>query len=392
PFHSDSEIGYLSLHHSGLPERPTVLHPELAIPLSLERVILRCLEKDRDKRFQSAAELGQALNAVRAGEPALEARTPAPGPPRVIGATSMWSAKTQPGATQGASLRSVIPLMIALCSVVALATACLFYIFLTRPAAPQPAPAPAPVPGVAAAPPPLPALSRAPALVAPSSSPAPVAPAPQSSSVAAPSASPPPPAAPTRAVPSEPSAPPAPPRPPKLAAQKSAAPPPAPPAAPSLPVLPREGEERYTLVNLHPDKDRLFDVNYQRSGFIPLCTKVRIDTQDKKVVRFTVLDTGQQYEYLHHHVIPDFDANVDRVFGTSCAGSRTAGLTSLDQEGIRQGRALVGMTKEGVILAMGYPPEHATPSTESDDWKYWTGKLSTMHVQFQDGRVSEIKK
>jgi len=157
-------------------------------------------------------------------------------------------------------------------------------------------------------------------------------------------------------------------------------------------VLPREGEERYTLVNLHPDKDRLFDVNYQRSGFIPLCTKVRIDTQDKKVVRFTVLDTGQQYEYLHHHVIPDFDANVDRVFGTSCAGSRTAGLTSLDQEGIRQGRALVGMTKEGVILAMGYPPEHATPSTESDDWKYWTGKLSTMHVQFQDGRVSEIKK
>jgi hypothetical protein len=152
------------------------------------------------------------------------------------------------------------------------------------------------------------------------------------------------------------------------------------------------GADRYTLVNLHPDKAKLYDVNYQQSGFIPLCTQVRIDGQDQKAVRFTVLATGQRYEYLHHHVIPDFQANVDRVFGYSCVGSRAKGLSSLDQEGIRQGRALPGMTKQGVILAMGYPPEHATPSIESDDWKYWTGKLSTMHVQFQDGRVSNVKK
>jgi serine/threonine protein kinase len=74
PFHSDSEIGYLSLHHSGLPERPSVLRPELAIPIAMERLILRCREKDREKRVQSAGELGTALAAVQAGVPVVETR------------------------------------------------------------------------------------------------------------------------------------------------------------------------------------------------------------------------------------------------------------------------------------------------------------------------------
>ena len=145
-------------------------------------------------------------------------------------------------------------------------------------------------------------------------------------------------------------------------------------------------------MNLHPDKTRLYDVNYQMSGFIPLCTRVRIDEQDKKIVRFTVLSTGQRYEFVHHHVIPDFEANFNRVFGYSCVRGRAEALSSIDQQGIREGRVLAGMTKEGVILAIGYPPEHKTPSTASDDWRYWTGKLSTMVVQFEDGRVVNIRK
>jgi serine/threonine-protein kinase len=392
PFHSDSEIGYLSLHHSGLPERPTVLRPELGIPIAMERVILRCLEKDREKRFQTAGELSKALAAVRAGVPAAEEgptlvagaqETPAP-----TGSSYVWSARTQPGAAEGASLRTAVPIMVALAAVVALATACLVYIVLVHRGAKEgagaqdlQASASAPkVPTVASAPPALPSLPRATALVEP----APSAAAPPAAST--PTSAPPQGAA-------EPPAPPAAPSPPKLAARKPASSlAPSLRAASSLSPLAAGGAERYTLVNLHPDKTRLFDVNYQMSGFIPLCTRVRIDEQDKKVVRFTVLSTGQRYEFVHHHVIPDFEANFNRVFGYTCVRGRAETLSSIDQQGIREGRVLPGMTKEGVILAIGYPPEHKTPSTASDDWRYWTGKLSTMVVQFENGRVVNIRK
>jgi serine/threonine protein kinase len=398
PFHSDSEIGYLSLHHSGLPERPSVLRPELGIPIAMERVILRCLEKDRDKRFQTAGELGKALAAVRAGVPAAE--TPAFGTaPQEASAPTpasfVWSAKTQPDAPKGASLRSAVPVMIAMAAIVALTTACLVYIVLAHRSAPEgaissdsaQASASAPAAPSGAAPPALPSLSRAAALVQPPPAPPPAVSRPPSLAAAlpTPAEAPNPPA---KAVPSEPLVPPAASAPPKLAAQK----PTSPRAASSLPPLTPGGADRYTLVNLHPDKTRLFDVNYQESGFIPLCTRVRIDEQDKKLVRFTVLATGQRFEYVHHHVIPDFQANVDRVFGYSCVRGRAAALSSLDQQGIREGHVLPGMTKEGVILAIGYPPEHATPSTASNDWRYWTGRFSTMIVQFQDGRVSNIRK
>jgi serine/threonine-protein kinase len=70
PFHSDTEIGYLSLHAYEPPPPPTRVRPDLAIPAALERVILCCLEKNRAARFPNAQALADALEwAWRSGDP-----------------------------------------------------------------------------------------------------------------------------------------------------------------------------------------------------------------------------------------------------------------------------------------------------------------------------------
>ena len=76
PFQSESALGYLTLQLYQAPSRPSELRPDL--PPALERVILRCLEKDRTRRFASAAALGEALEAVAAGEAERAARRRAP--------------------------------------------------------------------------------------------------------------------------------------------------------------------------------------------------------------------------------------------------------------------------------------------------------------------------
>jgi hypothetical protein len=56
-----------------------------------------------------------------------------------------------------------------------------------------------------------------------------------------------------------------------------------------------------------------------------------------------------------------------------------------DRKGISDGRAYVGMTKSGVMTAIGYPAAHRTPSLDGNKWIYWTNRFKTFAVQF-DGK------
>ena len=82
PFQSESAVGYLALQLYQAPPKPSELRPELRISPELERVILRCLEKDRARRFANARELGAALEAVARDERARPARSDSTRAPR----------------------------------------------------------------------------------------------------------------------------------------------------------------------------------------------------------------------------------------------------------------------------------------------------------------------
>ncbi|HEV8657395.1 MAG TPA: serine/threonine-protein kinase [Thermoanaerobaculia bacterium] len=64
PFHADTPHGYLMLHASEKPRPLRELNPSVAAAPELELLLLRALEKDRAKRFASAREFAQALEAV----------------------------------------------------------------------------------------------------------------------------------------------------------------------------------------------------------------------------------------------------------------------------------------------------------------------------------------
>jgi len=67
------------------------------------------------------------------------------------------------------------------------------------------------------------------------------------------------------------------------------------------------------------------------------------------------------------------------------------GLNGIDQKGVTDGKAFVGMTKQGVMTALGYPAVHRTPSLDSNSWTYWKDRFRTLRVEFdQTGRVSQV--
>ncbi len=150
----------------------------------------------------------------------------------------------------------------------------------------------------------------------------------------------------------------------------------------------------YTLVNLHPDmgRSRLYAVNYQQQGLIPLCSEVVLLEANKKVMVFKMKDGGQKFSYYYHKAAAEpFMDHLSRFFGRECDANKVKSMSKVDQDGIKQGVAIKGMTRDGVVLAMGYPPRHQTPNLEANTWKYWVNKFGTMRVVFNEkGLVSQI--
>jgi tetratricopeptide (TPR) repeat protein len=65
PFKGDSVKAIIDRHLHEVPEEPRQLNP--AIPADLSRIVMKCLAKDPGERYQSAAELRQALGCVEGG-------------------------------------------------------------------------------------------------------------------------------------------------------------------------------------------------------------------------------------------------------------------------------------------------------------------------------------
>jgi len=63
-------------------------------------------------------------------------------------------------------------------------------------------------------------------------------------------------------------------------------------------------------------------------------------------------------------------------------------LSAADQEGIQAGRAQKGMTKQGVMIALGYPARSRTPSIDESVWWFGLDRSRWAEVRFDSsGRV-----
>lgn len=70
PFEGETPLGIAMKHKSEVPKDPRELNSQ--IPEELSRVILRCMEKDKEKRYQSAGEVRSELENIEKGIPTTE--------------------------------------------------------------------------------------------------------------------------------------------------------------------------------------------------------------------------------------------------------------------------------------------------------------------------------
>ncbi len=159
----------------------------------------------------------------------------------------------------------------------------------------------------------------------------------------------------------------------------------------------KKGDQVQTLVNLHPDPSRhlLYTMNYQLPGLvIPPCTTVTITKIKDKVMKFKWNDleysmVWDKYTKAAGKTVP---AIAEDFFGPACDKVKLDKLSAADKAGVKSGMPAVGMSKDGVLFAMGRPPYHVNPDLSMSTWTYWKNKFARTIIEFDDkGIVSKVK-
>jgi len=153
-----------------------------------------------------------------------------------------------------------------------------------------------------------------------------------------------------------------------------------------------EAGQVYTLTNLHPDEPRhfLWAANFVRGGLIPVCSPVTIVKMSPKSAWFRLESTGVVYRYYNHRTNPrPLQEHLSLVLGPECPQAELASMSETDKRHIANGTLGLGMSRKGVIVALGYPTEKHTPDLKADTWKYWRSRARSFDVTFgSDGLVT----
>lgn len=151
-----------------------------------------------------------------------------------------------------------------------------------------------------------------------------------------------------------------------------------------------KGDVFYTKFSLFYENNRHITTNYRRGILLPVNTEVTFQKA-----------TRDQIHILLHGTTKVVIENVGQYSGEDIVGvfertfSKTkvdlSGFTDSERSAILQGGVAKGMSKKAVIVALGYPPKHKTPTLESDQWRYWNSRHGTFIVHFKDDKVIEIQ-
>ncbi|MBN1905695.1 MAG: outer membrane protein assembly factor BamE [Deltaproteobacteria bacterium] len=156
----------------------------------------------------------------------------------------------------------------------------------------------------------------------------------------------------------------------------------------------------YMKVNIHYQNNgkdsKASYANYTNPGaghkIVTVNTPVQIKSWKRKGFIIVNTETNEEiyFEYSEERMQMTAEEYLNKI--TSPAKVDLSKLSEKDLKGIKEGVASAGMTKDGVMMALGYPATHRTPSLESNTWVYWSNRFKTIAVTFDDkGIVTAIQ-
>lgn len=152
---------------------------------------------------------------------------------------------------------------------------------------------------------------------------------------------------------------------------------PTPPAGPLL--------TGYLCCNMRTYGNSISDINYDEQGtsIVAVGTPARITGYDFRFFNVDLAGKPQRIknDYSRNITLIDF---AQRYVVTEDPKLKLASFAPATSAAIRAGKVMPGMTREQVLMAIGYPVAGENPSLEATTWRYWRDSWSEYQVSFDD--------
>ena len=148
----------------------------------------------------------------------------------------------------------------------------------------------------------------------------------------------------------------------------------------------------YLCCNMRSDGEWISDINYAGDGIrlLPAGTPVKVTGIGRKKVGVVIGGRKQSIgnDYSRDLSIEEFGK---RYIVTEDPRAKIAKAPARIRNAIQQAKVARGMTREQVLMALGYPISSENPDLGADLWRYWMSSFAEFQVQFDgSGRVREI--
>lgn len=154
----------------------------------------------------------------------------------------------------------------------------------------------------------------------------------------------------------------------------------------------QEKYDGYLCCNLRSDGNWISDSNYAENGkrVIPVGTPTSVTGHGRQRVHVRIDGEKQAIGNDYSRDIPLADF-ARRYVVTEDPATKIATYPAKIQDAIKRAKITPGMTREQVLMSLGYPISSENPDLESNLWRYWMSSFAEFQVQFDDGgRVREI--
>jgi hypothetical protein len=147
--------------------------------------------------------------------------------------------------------------------------------------------------------------------------------------------------------------------------------------------------EGYTCCNFHFEKDWISDANWRILPMMPAGSKIKVLDYGSSRANVEIdgrpMRIGQDYGRQQERI----EQFIQKLVVKNDPKAKIARYPEKIRAAVREGRVIPGMTREQVIISVGYPPTHRTPSLDSSVWNLWASRYSRYEVHFNDKGVVE---
>jgi hypothetical protein len=149
----------------------------------------------------------------------------------------------------------------------------------------------------------------------------------------------------------------------------------------------------FLCCNMRSDGAWISDINYDENGkkIIPAGTPVKVTGYGHCRVKMDINGKNQAIGNDYSRDLA-LDAFAKRYVVADDPAAKIASYPKKIQDAIAHAQIVLGMTREQVLMSVGYPVSSENHNLEDKTWRFWLSSFQEFRVKFDDnGRVTDVE-